>query len=123
MRHSYDLAAAAMAAQAPQRGTFLDRAEALAGNADIDYNPVPNRRHCIRGIVFGYDSDPSQTGFVEVYCGTTCVFRCPVTTGGAGPMEWVTRRGAPNEAMKIRLTSGGQGVTGYINTENYWQET
>jgi hypothetical protein len=89
-----------------------------ATNAEVVvvYAPVTDGRHLITWIQWSYSAAPTAPpiGRIRVQYGVNTVFDVNVIAGGPGFLPLFLR--APvNTRVRVRLASGGVGITGKLN--------
>ncbi len=99
-------------------------APAANNAAVVTYAAVAGVRHCISGIAWSYDGDPTGGNLkVEDVSGTT-VFSIDVTSKGPGVIIFprAKKAAAVNTALIVTLAAGGGSVSGKVSVLNHWTE-
>lgn len=96
-----------------------DTASGTHQDVTLSYPPDPNGGMlCLEAAWGGYDQTPTQAVFIVVIGGSngsTIVAKAPLGTCGFYiPIEI---KSYPGQAISVKITDGGVGVTGYLNVK------
>jgi len=79
-------------------------------------------RHCIGGVAWSYDDDPTG-GNLQITVNGLIVFSVDITSGGPGFIPFEPPMMAPaGTPVVITLAAGGAGIAGKVNILSYWTE-
>jgi hypothetical protein len=93
-----------------------------AANADavVVYPSVTTKSNVIYGVGFGYTSMPTNGKLVVESPSGTVIFSTPVTSEGAGFIDWEKGlKGGTGKEMLVKLVAGGAGVNSQVSVKNH----
>lgn len=92
--------------------------------AQLTFNPVTDKAHCIENLVWSYSATPlAGSGNIKIVDGSTTIFSHDITSSGPGFFPFSTPlKGSINNTMVITLASPAvSGVYAKVSV-NHWTE-